>query len=406
MNKHTTQLKEHYMSNVAREYTSKNELDFYQYKLGRTPNLWRSHSSVGGIKDVFASIKRKQKKINDLSNKYSFLPWNLHTRGNTYATSLDGVDQEYSRFIGFFEAIIENGYARKLLAASLSKNGVNSPYTLINPYELARRYRSPGRFLRRMFAIRERANVILRPYRVHVSWRALAIALCYGPFKTGKAATVAAANTLARAEFKTYKEARLELERMSSKGGEDGEVITVFMESIFQDVPFKAYYSREYGKKRVKGIIFYIEEYKEYIDISPYSSSLEEELSYAILCYENDLAYRASLTEKALKYSSELLEGWNFSPVVCYTYPCVHKHAYEGGWNDFLMYDLGGKGMIAVSRLAQSYIIGSGIIGSGAANHKKSLRTVINSSLVEAKEWERKIEEEENNKLVPIPWAA
>lgn len=133
------------------------------------------------------------------------LPWNLASWGPYRGYSLHPKKREYenkevfnqaARFGGWIMAAAHIPGLVTFIAKTTSQRGVNSPHTYLDLWRAAERFPSPHRFYRRLCAVRRRANQILHPYGVNVSNHALAIALQFGPNRTGKAARKAAADTL------------------------------------------------------------------------------------------------------------------------------------------------------------------------------------------------------------------
>lgn len=83
-----------------------------------------------------------------------------------------------------------------LLRNTCSSRGMGSPYTICSPYGLFRSFPSPHRAERKFRMVRQRANQILEPYGLRVSWRGMVKAMTGSRKATGKMAFVAAAETI------------------------------------------------------------------------------------------------------------------------------------------------------------------------------------------------------------------
>lgn len=84
----------------------------------------------------------------------------------------------------------------RLLGKTCSSRGMGSPYTTCSPYEIFRSFPSPHRAERQFWKIRQRANQVLAPYGISVSWQALGQAMAHQPRSVGKAALWAANYTI------------------------------------------------------------------------------------------------------------------------------------------------------------------------------------------------------------------
>lgn len=108
---------------------------------------------------------------------------------------------EAARYAGWIRAVSKDPIVVELIRRCTSPNGVGFPATTLQLGELHKQY-SPGKLSRQLRAIRTRANAILSPYGLRVSWRALGTVLEKGPRRVGKAAICAAALTLGFTEGK------------------------------------------------------------------------------------------------------------------------------------------------------------------------------------------------------------
>jgi len=104
---------------------------------------------------------------------------------------------EYAaRFCGWLKVAGGKRGLAKALRATTTPNGMGSPYTTVNPFHILERWPSPHRAERQIWKVRKRANQILRPYGISVSWQALGQVIAYGPKRVGKAAVWASAHTV------------------------------------------------------------------------------------------------------------------------------------------------------------------------------------------------------------------
>lgn len=133
----------------------------------------------------------------------------VHTAGYTDPVA------EAARLAGFLRAAPQFPVLRELITRTTSVRGVNSPRTTLHLFKVAERW-SPGAAERQLRAVKARANEILSPAGLRVSWRALGDVLAEGPRQVGKAAVCAAAGTLqGYGAPLTYREGRKTLaERM------------------------------------------------------------------------------------------------------------------------------------------------------------------------------------------------
>lgn len=102
---------------------------------------------------------------------------------------------EAARFGGFLRGIAADPLLVELVRRTTSPRGCNSLATTISLGILAERW-TPGALSRQARQVRARANEVLAPYGLRVSWRALGQTLEHGPRRTGKAAVWATAMTL------------------------------------------------------------------------------------------------------------------------------------------------------------------------------------------------------------------
>jgi hypothetical protein len=135
------------------------------------------------------------------------LPWNLALHGPYVGLSwgrkyrLEGkhasIVEDVARFCGWLRAATTSPSLVRVIKENTTPNGMGSPYTTVNPWELAKRHPSPGRAGRFLVQVRRRANQILKPYGLQVSWVALGDMMLRGSIRNvGKAAKLAAAGTI------------------------------------------------------------------------------------------------------------------------------------------------------------------------------------------------------------------
>jgi len=124
------------------------------------------------------------------------LPYNLVWRGASVHTAFDGV---WKRFGGWLKRAADSPACellRLLIQKSTSSAGVWSPYTTLDLWGMVATFRSPETAARKLRSVRYRANQILAPYGVSVSWAGLGVAMSRRRSR-GKAARIAAQRTLA-----------------------------------------------------------------------------------------------------------------------------------------------------------------------------------------------------------------
>lgn len=100
-----------------------------------------------------------------------------------------------ARFGGWLKMLGWSYGAVRAIEATQANRGVCSPYTTVNLYRLFERWPSPHRLERQIWKVRERANQILRPYGLSVSWSALGQAMVQNS-AVGKVALWAAEETV------------------------------------------------------------------------------------------------------------------------------------------------------------------------------------------------------------------
>lgn len=99
-----------------------------------------------------------------------------------------------ARFAGWLKTLAWFYGAVRVIEATQG-SGVGSPYTTVNLYKLFDRWPSPHRLERTIWKARARANQVLRPYGLRVSWSALGQALAQHS-AVGKIALWAAEETV------------------------------------------------------------------------------------------------------------------------------------------------------------------------------------------------------------------
>lgn len=109
------------------------------------------------------------------------------------------VAEKVFRFCGWLMAAVNFRNIRfNLRHAFSSGRGMNSPYTLLDPWAVAERFPSPGSLDRLIGKARFRANEILRPYGLRVSREAVCFAISSGSKRVGKMAVNLAAMTISQ----------------------------------------------------------------------------------------------------------------------------------------------------------------------------------------------------------------
>lgn len=158
---------------------------------------WVTHPGIGAIRETDADPRRPHE-----------CP--LGTAAKMVGTA--------ARAAGWLRAAADSRFLTRVLGATLSDRGINSPSTLIAPYTLFGRY-TPGAAERRGRAIRARAAEILAPMGLSPSWAGVGVALAGGPKVVGKAAFIVAAVTLGHTGNPTYRAARAFLATVCRTGG-------------------------------------------------------------------------------------------------------------------------------------------------------------------------------------------
>ena len=101
------------------------------------------------------------------------------------------------RFYGWLKAASRFKLLIKFLQRNTSPNGMGSPCTVVDPFVVAKRHPSPGKLDCFLKSVRKRANQILKPYGLRVSWKSLAKVAEHGSTcRVGKAAIYAAGETV------------------------------------------------------------------------------------------------------------------------------------------------------------------------------------------------------------------
>lgn len=113
-----------------------------------------------------------------------------------------------ARLSGFLRHGPDYPMVRRLMQRGLSGRGTNSPASPLVLENLTHRWRSPGQLDRHLRKVQRRANEILTPLGMKVSWHGLASAASFGSKRIGKAALIAAASTVNRSRIGCYKLAR------------------------------------------------------------------------------------------------------------------------------------------------------------------------------------------------------
>ncbi len=133
------------------------------------------------------------------------LPYNLSVHGpyvsfphkKKQREGRDEMVSEVARFCGWIRTAVQFPMLVKLVKKTTSSNGVNSPYTTTDLWAVTRHWQSPGAASRFLGKVRWRANQILRPYGLSVSWKALGEILEKDSHhRVGKAAHKAAGETV------------------------------------------------------------------------------------------------------------------------------------------------------------------------------------------------------------------
>jgi hypothetical protein len=142
----------------------------------------------------------------DIAQKAGYsLPSNLFYNGpakglQNYGSFNDpGMEilEAYARFAGFMRrlSVAHTPFLDRLIKRTVSERGMGSPATSLNLWKLHEMCGSPETAERRLLAVHHRANEILAPYGLRVSWDGLAYALQQSR-KTGRTAMHAVRQTM------------------------------------------------------------------------------------------------------------------------------------------------------------------------------------------------------------------
>lgn len=109
------------------------------------------------------------------------------------------VAEKVFRFCGWLKAAVNFRNIRfSFRYAFQHGRGMNSPYTLLDPWAIAERFPSPGFLDKLIGKARFRANEILRPYGLRVSRESVCFAISSGSKRVGKMALDLAAMTISQ----------------------------------------------------------------------------------------------------------------------------------------------------------------------------------------------------------------
>lgn len=145
------------------------------------------------------------------------LPRGYYVEGREKFANCGDLLSYAARFAGWLREVCWLRGIVKVIAANTG-SGMGSPYTTVNLYKLFEQWPSPHRLERQVWKVRDRANVILAPYGLSVSWSALGQAMVVRR-QVGKAAIWAAEETVRRyleyydSRFQYYKKRDLMQER-------------------------------------------------------------------------------------------------------------------------------------------------------------------------------------------------
>lgn len=154
-----------------------------------------------GVQGLVDEAKAHFEKVSGVS-----LPYNLSTHGpwvgyswrNRLAEDKEEMVSYAARFAGWLKKAAELRGLVRLIARTTSTNGMNSPYTELDIYRLFDRFSSPHSAERKLWKVLHRANQILAPYGISVSYAGLAYAMSHGDRRTGKSARRAAEATVSQ----------------------------------------------------------------------------------------------------------------------------------------------------------------------------------------------------------------
>ena len=167
----------------------------YPYGPGTTWNRQGVQSLVDEAKAYFEEVSGVD------------LPYNLSTHGpwvdrswrNKLVEGREEMVAYAARFAGWLKKVAELPGFVRLIERTTSPRGMNSPYTELWLYSLFNRFPSPHAVERKYWKVLRRANQILEPYGLSVSYAGLAEALTgRNARRTGKAARVATEETVAQ----------------------------------------------------------------------------------------------------------------------------------------------------------------------------------------------------------------
>lgn len=159
---------------------------------------WRTWNRRG----VEALVRTAMNDFSEVTGHH--LPWNLSTHGPWVelqfdmnwcqsATQADEMVGTAARLTGWLRHAAKFSTLVRLLKATTSDRGMNSPRTTIDLYRFVATFRSPGRADDVARKVHVRANEILEGYGLRVSWQAVGAGMTRYPHRIGRAAREAAA---------------------------------------------------------------------------------------------------------------------------------------------------------------------------------------------------------------------
>jgi hypothetical protein len=113
--------------------------------------------------------------------------------------SVKEADQQilsHGRFGGWIRAAATLRGCRKIIEKTQSSRGINSGRTTVDLWTLVQNNPSPGGFEEKVWKVRRRANQVLKPYGISVSWASIGQVLQGGCRNIGKAARRAVEKTV------------------------------------------------------------------------------------------------------------------------------------------------------------------------------------------------------------------
>ena len=164
--------------------------------LAPAPPAWSRTWSRSGVEALAQSALDLPPEVQWSYNTAQYGPWiGWPNRARRLTARRDDMVSHAARLYGWLRTVADGRHGAfrpvvRFLQRCHRGRGHNSPTTLLDIHDLVRRWPSPHRFVRWMTRTIQRADQILAPYGVRVSWRALAAAVS-ARRRVGKAARAA-----------------------------------------------------------------------------------------------------------------------------------------------------------------------------------------------------------------------